>query len=103
MKILKNPAVEIVSSYDPAFFEKRLLSFGYPINKKQQIHRTHIDWQSMGGFCFFYDYIGNEEIVSLLKKSDLCNPERKLILELNSSNPIVQLSSIFLLKIGKIL
>jgi hypothetical protein len=93
MKFLKNIDVKVLSSYTTTFFEDKLLAFGYSINKSQHIRRTHVDWQLLKGFCFMYDYIGNEEIVALLKNSNLCNPERKLILELNSKNSIIEISS----------
>ncbi|GAA3953631.1 hypothetical protein GO495_31490 [Chitinophaga oryziterrae] len=94
MKFFKNNDIKVLSEYNNTFFEKKLLSFGYPINKSQHIYRTHVDWKSMKGFSFFYDYIGNDDITILLKRSKLCNPERKIILELNPGSPIIELSSI---------
>jgi hypothetical protein len=94
MKILKNNAVKILSPYDDTLFENKLLSFGYPINKHQDIMKTHLDWRSVRSFSFFFDYVGNEDIVDLFKKSKLCNPERKIILELNPGNPIIELPGI---------
>ena len=70
-----------------------LLSFGYPINKSQHVMRTHVDWQKIKGFSFFYDYVGNTDLINLLKNSKLCNPERRIMLELNPENPIIELSS----------
>lgn len=94
MQILKNDTVKVLSTYDNVFFENKLLSFGYPVNKNQHVLRTHIDWRLIEGFSFYYDYIGNEEISVLLKNSRLCNPERRIILELNPNNPIIELPSI---------
>lgn len=93
MDILKNENVKIISAYDSTIFEGYLKSFGYPINKKQHINRTHVDWQSLKGFSFFYDYVGNEDLFSLLMVSKICNPDRKIILELNVDKPIIELSS----------
>jgi hypothetical protein len=92
MNILDIEGVKLVSPYNDSFFEKRLLSEGYAINKNQHILRTHVDWKSMSGFSFFYDYIGNSDICGFLKTSKLCNPNRDIILELNPDNPIVELS-----------
>jgi len=93
MSILKNSQVEILSAYDERFFEEKLISFGYPINKNQDKMRTHVDWDKLNGYSFYYDYVGNDEIGDLLKRSQLCNPDHAIILELNPGNPIISIDS----------
>lgn len=89
MNILKNSQVKILSAFNEIFFNEKLSSFGYPINSRQHIKRTHIDWDVLKGFSFYFDYVGNQEIGFLLKKSALCNPEHTIILELSPDLPII--------------